>query len=128
MSSPTLTADMLPIASPYAIDGRGRTAEAAPDAHLQQLIEMVLFTSPGERVMRPSFGSGILGLVFAPNGPDLGATTQILVSSALQTWLGDRISVQSVDVVTDDSTLTITVNYVERSSGAAASVILGRSV
>jgi uncharacterized protein len=128
MSSPTLTPDTLPIASPYAIDGRGRTEEASPQDHLRQLIEMVLFTNPGERVMRPTFGSGVLGLVFAPNGPDLAATTQILIASALQTWLGDLISVQSVDVQTDDSTLTITVNYLDRSTNTAASVVLGRSV
>jgi len=128
MSSPTLSADSLPIASPYAIDGRGRTAEAAPEDHLQQLIELVLFTNPGERVMRPTFGSGVLGLVFAPNGPDLAATTQILISSALQTWLGDLINVQDVTVATDDSTLTITVNYIDRSTNSAASVVFGRSV
>jgi len=128
MSPPALNPDALPIASPYAIDGRGRTAEVATEAHLQQLIEMVLFTNPGERVMRPTFGSGVLGLVFAPNGPDLAATTKILVSSALQTWVGDLIDVQSVDVQTDDSTLTIAVNYLDRRSGDAASVVFGRSV
>jgi phage baseplate assembly protein W len=128
MSSPTPSADLLPIASPYAIDGRGRTAEAAPAVHLQDLIEMVLFTNPGERVMRPTFGSGVLGLVFAPNSSALGATTQILISSALQSWLGDLIEVQSVDVEAADATVMITVNFIDRRSGDAASVTLGRSV
>ena len=37
------------------------------DDHLRDLIEQVLFTAPGERVMRPDFGSGLLALVFEPN-------------------------------------------------------------
>ena len=39
------------------------------DDHLRDLIEQVLFTAPGERVMRPDFGSGLLALVFEPNSP-----------------------------------------------------------
>ncbi len=128
MNNTMNSTDSLPIDSPYSIDGRGATAEVAHEAHLRELIELVLFTNPGERVMRPAFGSGILGLVFAPEGPDLGTTSQVLIASALQTWLGDLISVSSVDVVSEDSTLTITVNYVDRSTGDAASVVFGRSV
>jgi len=124
MSNP----DSLPITSPYGIDGRGRTAEATSTAHLRDLIQMVLFTNPGERVMRPTFGSGVLGLVFAPNGPDLSATTQVLIAGALRTWLGDVIDVSNVEVVSNDATLQVTVSFVDRRSGDAASVVLGRSV
>ena len=51
---------------PYRFDGRGRTAQTGADDHIRDLIEQVLFTSPGERVNRPTFGSGVLQLVFAP--------------------------------------------------------------
>ena len=73
---------------PYRFDGRGRTATADADDHIRDLIEQVLFTSPGERVMRPDFGSGMLALVFEPNSTALAATTQILVQGALQQHLG----------------------------------------
>lgn len=126
--SSTAGADMLPIASPYGVDGRGRTAEASAANHLRDLIEMVLFTNPGERVMRPTFGSGVLGLVFSPNSPELGATTQVLIAGALQTWLGDLIAVTGVDVEAVDATLTITVNFTDRRTGDAASVVYGRTV
>ena len=56
-------------------DGRGRTAETDNDRHIRELIEQVLFTSAGERVNRPTFGSGVMGLVFAPNGDVLAAAT-----------------------------------------------------
>lgn len=110
-----------PIAVPYAIDGRGRTAETTPDQHVRDLIEMVLFTAPGQRVMRPTFGSGILGLVFAPNDPSVAATTQLLVAGALQTWLGDLIQIGDVTVEADDATLAITVSYTIRTSGTSTS-------
>ena len=73
---------------PYRIDGRGRTATTSEDDHLRDLIEQVLFTAPGERVNRPTFGSGLLRLVFAPNGDALAAATQMTVQGNLQQWLG----------------------------------------
>ena len=99
---------------PYQIDGRGRTAESSEEAWVRGLIEQVLFTSPGERVMRPDFGSGVLQLVFAPNSPELAAATQMLVQGALQQWLGDIITIESMAVEAVDSTLRITVQYVIR--------------
>ena len=50
-----------PLDFPCALDGRGRTAATDHDDHVRDLIEQVLFTAPGERVMRPDFGSGLLG-------------------------------------------------------------------
>ena len=69
---------------PYHFDGRGRTADDRRADHIRDLIEQVLFTAPGERVMRPDFGSGLLALVFEPNSTALAATTQMLVQGALQ--------------------------------------------
>jgi phage baseplate assembly protein W len=99
---------------PYGFDARGRTAETSEDEHIRDLIEQVLFTSPGERVNRPDFGSGLLRLVFAPNGDALAATTQSTVLGALQQWLGELIVVEGVQVESEDSTLRVTVQYVIR--------------
>jgi len=99
---------------PFEIDGRGRTRQADEAAWIRGLVEQVLFTAPGERVMRPDFGSGLRQLVFAPNSPELAATTQFLVQGALQQWLGDLIVVEAVEAEAVESTLTITVRYVIR--------------
>jgi phage baseplate assembly protein W len=99
---------------PYHFDSRGRTAEIDYDAHIRELIEQVLFTSPGERVNRPDFGSGLLRLVFAPNSSELAATTQYLVQGSLQQYLGDLIQVDAVDVTSEDSTLRVSVRYLVR--------------
>jgi phage baseplate assembly protein W len=97
---------------PYHVDGRRRTADTGADDHLRDLIEQVLFTAPGERVMRPDFGSGLLGLVFEPGGPELVATTQHLVQGSLQQELGHLIAVESVQVFQDDGVFSVDVRYV----------------
>jgi len=99
---------------PYQIDGRGRTADVDPDAHIRDLIEQVLFTAPGERVNRPDFGSGLMQLVFAPNSDELATATQYLVQGNLQQWLGDLIQLEGVQVENIDATLRVTVQYVVR--------------
>lgn len=103
---------MTPLDFPYHVDTRGRTASTDGGDHIRDLIEQVIFTSPGERVNRPTFGSGVLQLVFAPNSPELAATTQFLVQGALQQWLGSLIHVEAVIVESEDSTLRVTVQYV----------------
>jgi len=99
---------------PYRIDGRGRTAATGYEDHIRDMVEEVLFTAPGERVNRPTFGCGLLQLVFAPNSDELTATTQYLVQGALQQWLGDQIQVNAVSVENQDSTLSVNVNYTLR--------------
>lgn len=100
------------IAYPFQIDGRGRVADTPYEAHIRQMIEQVLFTNPGERVNRPDFGCGILQLVFAPNSDELASATQFLIQGALETWLGDVITLEAVQVANDDARLIITIQYI----------------
>jgi phage baseplate assembly protein W len=83
---------------PFHFDSRGQTATTSDDDHIRDLIEQVLFTSPGERVNRPDFGCGLRQLVFAPNSEELAAATQFLVQGSLQQWLGNLIKVEAVEV------------------------------
>ena len=104
---------------PFAFDGRGRTAATRYEDHVRDLVEQVLFTAPGERVNRPTFGCGLLQLVFAPNSDTLAAATQLTVQAALQQWLGDLIDVAAVEVENVDATLRVTVAYALRRTGAS---------
>ena len=81
------------------------------------MIELLLFTQPGERVMRPDFGVGLLQYTFGPNRPELAATLQATIQGSLTQWLGDLIEMRSVQVASDDATLRATVNYALRASG-----------
>lgn len=99
---------------PIHFDSRGRTAATSDEDHVRDLIELVLFTAPGERVNRPTFGSGVRQLLFAPNSEALAAATQVAIQGALQQWLGELIEAQAVEVSRDDSTLYIEIRYVMR--------------
>lgn len=102
------------IAYPLQFSPLGRTAESADETHVRDLIEQILFTLPGERVMRPDFGSGVAQLVFAPNSVELASAAQMLIQGSLQQWLGDLIAVQGVVVEADEEVLSITVQYAMR--------------
>jgi phage baseplate assembly protein W len=95
---------------PFQFDGRGRTADPLDD-YLRQLVEQVLFTSPGARVNMPDFGSGLLQLPFAPNSMEMAAATQFTVQGALQKWLSGLVKVLSVVANAQEATLTVTVAY-----------------
>jgi len=96
---------------PIHADARGRTARADEASHVRDLIEQVLFTAPGERVNRPTFGSGLLQLVFDPNRQEVATATQMLVQSSLQQWLGDLIQVEDAAVEGGSEMLLVTIVY-----------------
>ena len=96
---------------PYRFEGAGRTAGTAGDDHIRDLIEQVMFTSPGERVMRPDFGAGLLAMVFEPNSAVMADTAQFLLRSGLQRDLGHLIAVDTVAIENIDAALQVTVRY-----------------
>jgi phage baseplate assembly protein W len=99
---------------PFHFGGRGRAATTSDDDHIRDMIEQLLLTSPGERVNRPDFGSGLLQMVFAPNSPELAAALQFTMQAALQRWLGDVIEVRALEVSSQDSTLSVDLRYLVR--------------
>ena len=119
---------MTNLAYPSQFDGTGGTASATVDDHIRDLIEQTLFTSPGERVNRPTFGTGVMQLVFAPNSDALSAATQFLVQGALQQWLGDLIHVESVQVESRDAALLVTVQYLIRRTEQRQSVQFSKDI
>jgi Bacteriophage baseplate protein W len=112
---------------PLHFDSRGQTATADDPAHILEMIEQLIFTNPGERVNRPDFGSGLMQLLFAPNSTELAATVQFTVQAALQHWLGDVIDVREVVVQAVDSSLTINVKYVIKTTNQQQTAMLTRS-
>jgi phage baseplate assembly protein W len=106
-------------AYPLRIDVGSQQAAQSPYApHVEQMIEQILLTSPGERVDLPQFGCGLRRLVFAPMTAGLDASLKIQVTQALGRWLAGIIDVTSVDVATSDTnaalepgTVQVTVSY-----------------
>ncbi len=102
---------MSDIAFPFRIDPGGQSARADPNRHLRDLIEQILLTAPGERVMRPGFGTGLAALVFAPIGSAMAAALESSVQAALQQELGTRAEITGVSVRAEDSTLSVEIRY-----------------
>jgi uncharacterized protein len=100
---------------PYGFDTRGRTsAVRSEEEHIHQMIEQLLFTSPGERVNRPDFGCGVLRLIFVPNSDAEAAAAQFFIQGALQQQMGDVIDVDAVEVNSEESILHIQIQYTIR--------------
>ncbi|MEH2070104.1 MAG: GPW/gp25 family protein [Nostoc sp.] len=103
---------------PFQFDRYYRTASTSNEnSHIRDLIEQLLFTTPGERVNRPDFGCGVLSLIFAPNSPELVTTMEITIQASIEQWLGDLIDLQTLEVTNVDSSLYIMVEYLVQSSG-----------
>ena len=106
-------------AYPLRIDGGSQQAAQAPyAAHVEQMIEQILLTTPGERVDLPQFGCGLRQLIFAPMTDSLDASLKIQVTQALGRWLAGVIKVQDVSVETsnddaalDPGTVQVKVSY-----------------
>ncbi len=96
---------------PFHFDAAGRSAQTQAAEHVRDLVEQLLFTSPGERVMRPDFGAGVMALVFEPNSDALSATTRALVQASLQQHLAHLIALRAIDVAHDDGRLSVSVSY-----------------
>jgi uncharacterized protein len=99
---------------PFSLNRQGRTATTTDADHVRDLVEQLLFTTPGERVNRPDLGSGLLQMVFEPNSAEVAAALQYLVQSNLNQYLGELIELEEVSVEGMDGTLSVTVRYVIR--------------
>lgn len=116
------------IAFPFGFDATGHTATANDADHIRQMIEQLLFTSPGERVNRPDFGSGLLQMVFAPNSVELVGALQFTTKAALQRELGDLIDLQDLTATAQDATLSVTISYVIRATQQTQTGTFVRSI
>jgi phage baseplate assembly protein W len=75
------------------------------------MLELVLFTTPGERVRQPEFGCGVTSLLFAGNSPELALSVEMTIQGAVQRWLGELMAIETLRVTADDATLSIDLTY-----------------
>ncbi len=98
---------------PPRVDPQGGLALTNERNELVQSILVILSTSTGQRVMRPTFGCRLHELVFAPNNSHTAAQARRFVEEALGMW-EPRINVIQVDVHPDpdeDNRLLIEIEY-----------------
>jgi phage baseplate assembly protein W len=116
------------MAHPYGFAATNTTRLRDDAGHVRDMLELVLFTAPGERVNRPDFGCGIATLLFAGNSPELALSVELTVQAAVQRWLGDVLAVEALGVSADDATLTIDLSYRLRRTGESRNTQLTRAL
>ena len=84
------------LAFPLQVDRRGGIALARDEQDIDQAIQLILGTAPGERPMRPEFGCGVHDFVFDTIDAGTVGRMEEAIRSALTRW-EPRIEVRSVD-------------------------------
>ncbi|HLN61628.1 MAG TPA: GPW/gp25 family protein [Symbiobacteriaceae bacterium] len=110
------------IAYPFRIDQSGRVALSANTDHsIQESIQLILLTNPGERPLDPQFGAGLRTFFYQPNTSITRRLIRDMVEQALRRW-ETRITVNTVTVDPDPSDPTaaiVQVTYQVVGDGAA---------
>src|SRR5258705_255480 len=89
-------------AFPPRVNGSGGIALVRHERELEEAMRIILLTYPGERPMRPEFGSRLRDFVFRETTPSMYAALAHEVRSALGRW-EPRVDVKGVRVIVDDS-------------------------
>ena len=105
-----------------APDAGGRLSYAEGAQCLREALWNVLMTSPGERLMRPSFGAGLSQWIGRPNNESTRALIASSITAAVGKW-EQRIALGGVSVVPDEadvSRVVVTIDYTARGQPGAA--------
>ncbi|HEX9076269.1 MAG TPA: GPW/gp25 family protein [Anaerolineae bacterium] len=84
-----------------ALSARGRIEMVQDNDSVRQAILLLLSTVPGERVMRPDYGSSLHQLVFSPNDDTTAGLAIYSVRRALELW-EPRIDILGLDARRDE--------------------------
>ena len=110
---------------PPDVDETGQVKMARYEESIRQSIWMILSTSPGERLMRPTFGSNLQDLVFRVNNAGLAGAAAGAVREALAVW-EPRIDVLDINVFADQANqnlLHIEINYQVRATNSRFNLV-----
>jgi phage baseplate assembly protein W len=114
------------IAFPFQKGSDGIPAAAEDSDLLEMVLQQILLVSPGERVMRPDLGSGVIRHVFENND----AAMRQLMNTEIRTAIAKgepRVRVTTISIVDDpdnEGSVLLTVNFVVNATKAQRSVTL----
>ena len=101
------------LAFPLQVDRRGGIALARDETDIEQAIELILATAPGERPMRPEFGCGVHDFVFDTIDAKTVGKMELAIRDALDRW-EPRVFVETVEFNLDyvgEGKLIIDIGY-----------------
>jgi phage baseplate assembly protein W len=87
-------------AFPMGVSAAGGIAMVKREQELEQAMRLILSTYPGERPMRPAFGSRLRDFVFEAATVETAAKLNREVQTSLRRW-EPRVDIERVDVTPD---------------------------
>ncbi len=110
---------------PVGVDRGGTVSTSAYERNIEESIEIILGTAPGERVMRPDFGCAIHDLVFSPNNAETASKCAYLVGESLHYW---EPRIQGVEVAAEpdidaENRLNIDIRYKVRATNSVFNMV-----
>lgn len=123
---------MTRLAFPYGFDAEGRSDALAygDDAHLRDMLELLILTLVGERVMRPDLGSPVLQMVFGHGDGPTALALKASLEATISQWLDHVLRLRNLTAryVEVDAVLEIVVEYETRRSGQVSELIVRKAV
>ncbi len=123
---------MTRLAFPFAPgpDGRSRTVTDASEAQVAQMLELLIMTMIGERVMRPDLGSPVRQMVFQAGNSPAALALEAALQATITQWLGQVLELQglSVDFAEDEGRLEVVVTYEIRASKTGGRVAVRKDL
>ena len=113
------------LAFPLQVDRRGQIALAKDEQDIEQAIQLILGTAPGERPMRPEFGCGVHDFVFDSIDANTIGNMEEAIREALLRW-EPRIDVRSVRFDASEAVnglLTIDITYEVRATNTSRNLV-----
>ena len=113
------------LAFPLQVDRRGGIALARDEQDIDQAIQLILGTAPGERPMRPEFGCGVHDFVFDTIDASTVGRMEEAIRSALKRW-EPRIEVRSVNFDVShavEGLLTIDIGFTVRATNTDRNLV-----
>ena len=110
---------------PVGISSAGGLASSEYEKNIEEAIEIILGTAPGERVYRSSFGCQIHDLVFEPNNSTTAAKVRDFVRMALVQWeprVRD-IEVEAYYDALEDNKLLVDIHYMVRATNSPYNMV-----
>jgi len=110
---------------PPRLNATGDIVTVSDVDDIEEAIRIILLTQPGERVMRPEFGSRLPELLFMPCNTTTCGLANMFVAEALTRW---EPRIRIVDVRTnvdssDSARLLIHIQYQVRTENSARNLV-----
>jgi phage baseplate assembly protein W len=113
------------LAFPLSVDRRGSIALARDEQDIEQAIQLILGTAPGERPMRPEFGCGVHDFVFHAIDSNTLGQMEAAIRKALERW-EPRIDVRHIRFDASEASnglLTIDIEFQVRATNAERNLV-----